>query len=90
MPPKGKPLSAKEVGLLRAWINQGLPWEAGFTFKVDLYAAPLKPRRPVLPPARADLEHPIDRLMDVYFARHKIEPRRHWTTSPSSAVSIWM
>src|SRR5947209_5480165 len=59
MPPKGKPLSAREVDLLRAWIDQGLPWEAGFTFKVELYAAPLKPRRPVLPPVRAGLEHPI-------------------------------
>jgi mono/diheme cytochrome c family protein len=74
MPPKGKPLSAKEVDLLRAWIDQGLPWEAGFTFKVELYAAPLNPRRPVLPAARAGLEHPIDRLLDVYFARHKLEP----------------
>jgi mono/diheme cytochrome c family protein len=74
MPPKGKPLSAKEVDLLRAWIDQGLPWEAGFTFKVEAYLAPLKPRRPELPPARAALEHPIDRLLDVYFAKHKVEP----------------
>ena len=26
MPPEGKPLSAEEVGLLRAWIDQGAAW----------------------------------------------------------------
>jgi hypothetical protein len=71
MPPKGTPLSVKEVELLRAWIDQGLPWEAGFTFKVEAYVAPLKPRRPVPPPARAGLEHPIDRLLGAYFVQHK-------------------
>jgi mono/diheme cytochrome c family protein len=74
MPPKGKPLSAKEVDLLRAWIDQGLPWEPGYTFKVESYAAPLKPRRPELPPTRPGLEHPIDRLLAVYFTRHKQDP----------------
>lgn len=33
MPPEGKtpPLSAEEVGLLRAWIDQGLPWYGSAT-----------------------------------------------------------
>ncbi len=38
------------------------------------YVAPLKPRRPTLPPARPGLEHPIDRILDAYHARHKITP----------------
>jgi len=29
MPPDGKPLSPEEVGLLRAWIDQGAQWPAG-------------------------------------------------------------
>ena len=31
MPPEGRtpPLSAEEIGLLRAWIDQGLPWTSG-------------------------------------------------------------
>src|SRR5262249_49604753 len=33
MPSKGKPLSAKEIALIKAWIDQGVPWDAGFTFK---------------------------------------------------------
>ena len=52
MPAKGKPLSPREIELLRAWIDQGLPWQPGFTFTSARYVAPLKPRRPVLPPAR--------------------------------------
>ena len=31
--PKGKPaLSASDVKSLRDWIDEGMPWEAGFTF----------------------------------------------------------
>jgi hypothetical protein len=74
MPPKGKPLSAAEVARLRAWIDQGLPWDAGFTFKVSTYVAPLRPRRPELPPARPGLDHPIDRILAAYFSRHKVAP----------------
>jgi hypothetical protein len=74
MPPKGKTLSAKEVELLRRWIDAGVPWEAGVTLKVEQYAAPLKPRRPALPPPRPGLEHPIDRILDAYFTRNKLDP----------------
>lgn len=33
MPPsgKGQPLSSNQIALLRAWIDQGVPWEAGVT-----------------------------------------------------------
>jgi hypothetical protein len=74
MPQKGEPLSAKEVELLRTWIDQGFAWEEGFSFKATTYVAPLKPRRPALPPARDGHDHPIDRIIDTYFARQKIVP----------------
>ena len=45
MPPKGEPLTEKEVAVLAKWIDEGLPWEAGFTFKPATYVAPLKPRQ---------------------------------------------
>ena len=48
MPAKGKPLSPKEIALIKAWIDQGLAWEPGFTFKKSTYVASLKPRRPAL------------------------------------------
>lgn len=74
MPPKGPPLSPKEIALLKTWIDQGVPWEPGFTFKVSTYAAQLKPRRPALPPAQPGRDHPLDRLIDAYYAQNKIAP----------------
>ncbi|HEY8505906.1 MAG TPA: PSD1 and planctomycete cytochrome C domain-containing protein [Gemmataceae bacterium] len=74
MPPKGPALTAKEVALLRAWIDQGVPWQEGFTFAKPVYAAPLKPRRPELPPARDGLTNPVDRIAAAYFEKHKLPP----------------
>jgi Protein of unknown function (DUF1549)/Protein of unknown function (DUF1553)/Planctomycete cytochrome C len=71
MPSKSDPLPEKEVRILKAWIDEGLAWEPGFTFKALAYVAPLKPRRPVLPPATAGREHPIDRIVDACFAKNK-------------------
>ena len=72
MPPKSKPLSSKEIALIKRWIDGGLPWEPGFSFKKTEFVAPLKPIRPTIPPAEPGLEHPIDRILKVYFAKHKI------------------
>src|SRR5262245_45910977 len=41
MPQKGPKLTADEVGRLKSWIDQGAPWESGFTFKRSRYVAPL-------------------------------------------------
>jgi hypothetical protein len=72
MPSKGEPLPAKEVALLRAWIDEGFAWEDGFSFKVADYVPPLKPRRPTLPAAHDGRDHPIDRIIDAYLAKHKV------------------
>lgn len=74
MPPKGAPLTPKEIALVKAWIDAGLPWEPGFTFKTSAYVPPLKPRRPTLPPVQPGLEHPIDRILAAYFAANKVDP----------------
>lgn len=49
MPQKGSRLKPAQIGLLRAWIDQGAPWDAGVTFA---RSAPknLQPRQVVLPP----------------------------------------
>jgi hypothetical protein len=73
-PPKADPLTAKEVAVLKKWIDDGLPWEVGFTFKPATYVAPLKPRKVALPAAGPGREHPIDRLLDAYFAANKLTP----------------
>jgi hypothetical protein len=72
MPPKGNRLSAREVELIKRWIDQGMPWEEGFSFKLGTYVAPFRPRRPVLPPTREGREHPIDRILDAYYAQNKV------------------
>ena len=67
MPQKGTRLTAEQVGLLRAWVDQGLKWPAEITF-----AKPpdrnLRPRRPELPTASA--AQPLDALLDTYAGRH--------------------
>jgi len=73
MPPQEKSrLTSKEVALLKRWIAEGLPWEAGFSFGVQAYEPPLKPRRPQLPPPEGNRNHPIDRLIDRYLAENNL------------------
>jgi hypothetical protein len=72
MPAKGERLTAKQIALLKAWIDQGFVWEEGFSFRAGTYVVPLKPRRPALPPARNGHDHPIDRILDAYFAKNKV------------------
>src|SRR5204863_9472166 len=73
MPVKGSKLTPAQVGLMRAWIDQGLPWDEGVTF-----AKPpplnLHPRSPEAPATRTGLTHPIDRWMASYFDQHHIKP----------------
>jgi hypothetical protein len=72
MPLKSKALTEKEVAVLRAWIDQKLPWQEGFTFATGGYLAPLKPRRPTLPPIHDGRSNPVDRIIDAYLAQHKL------------------
>jgi hypothetical protein len=73
MPPKGDRLTLKQLGVLQAWIDQGLSWESGFSFKANTYVPPLEPRRVQLPPAVAGRNHPIDRILDAYYTKNKVK-----------------
>ena len=69
MPKKGSKLTPEQVGLIRAWIDQGLQWEEGATFE----KAPvlnLTPNRPELPGDEGG--HPVDRILAPYFAEHGV------------------
>lgn len=74
MPAKAEPLAEKDISLFRAWIDQGLSWEPGFSFNTDRYVPPLNPRRVELPPARDGATHPIDRIVAAYVDEHKVAP----------------
>lgn len=72
MPPPDRPrVSDAERLVLRRWIEQDARWQDGFSFGVQTYEPPLKPRRPQLPDSREATDHPIDRIIDAYFASHQ-------------------
>jgi hypothetical protein len=66
MPPQGKPLSEKEIALLKAWINEGAPAPANDKPEEDprLHWAFRNPVRPSLPPqfggAKGGRRNPVD------------------------------
>jgi hypothetical protein len=75
MPPVEKhadPLPEEQIALIERWIKEGLPWEPGFTFGEARYEAPLKLRKPQLPPGEATA-NPIDRIVDAWFTENKAE-----------------
>ncbi len=69
MPKKGTRWTPEQVGLLRAWIDQGAVWPDGVTF-----AKPppenLAPR--TVPLAERPSVHPIDNLLSNYFAEKRV------------------
>ncbi|MFT5190722.1 MAG: cytochrome c553 [Verrucomicrobiales bacterium] len=73
MPQKADALSAEEIQALKTWIDEGLAWEEGFTFKESSWDAPLAPRRPEIPPVGTLGAHPIDRFVDAYFTKHEMQ-----------------
>lgn len=69
MPKKGSRWTREQVGLLRAWIDQGAVWPDGITF-----AKPepqnLTPRSVLLP--KSPEAHPLDKLIAGYATEHNI------------------
>ncbi len=72
MPKKGSRLTPEQIGILRAWIDQGVPWDPHVTFE-RLPPANLKPHLPEIPPGPEN-ENPIDRFLQPYFASHGSQP----------------
>ena len=62
MPGRGPRLSREEIGLLRAWIDQGLEWSTARRGSGSRELRP--PRRPELPGSGPS--HPIDRWLAPY------------------------
>ena len=74
MPKKGSRLTMGQIGLLRAWIDQGATWEAQVSFgRVE--PANLKPRMPALPPG-TKAANPIDGFLEPYFVAHEVRPAK--------------
>jgi mono/diheme cytochrome c family protein len=84
MPQKGSRLKPAQIGMLRAWIDQGAPWPDEINFakapprnlhrtKVDLPALPALPAGALMA-SHQKAEHPVDRLLAPYFEKHQIAP----------------
>ena len=79
MPPKGERLSAAEIGLLRAWIDQGAKWPKDSPVALDkrrahwAFKAPL---RPVVPPVKARKwpRNAIDQFILARLEHEKLAP----------------
>jgi hypothetical protein len=73
MPPEKKPrVPAAHLALLKEWVNEGMKWEAGFTFGLPTYEPPLRPRMPELPAITDHRENPVDRFIDHYLTMEKL------------------
>ncbi|MFP6872287.1 MAG: DUF1549 domain-containing protein [Verrucomicrobiales bacterium] len=72
MPPKGDRVPPGQIALLKTWIDSGMEWQPGFSFSSAAWEPRLKPRGVVLPTARKNREHPVDRLLDAYLSEHKV------------------
>jgi mono/diheme cytochrome c family protein len=72
MPKKGTRLTSEEIGALRAWIDQGMPWNASVGFG-RIEPINLKPRLPKVPAGHGEA-NPVDRFIDDYFSAHGIAP----------------
>jgi len=72
MPKKGKKLTSEEIGALRAWVDQGLPWDPEIGFG-PIAPQNLDPRLPDVPIAQNE-KNPVDRFLDVYFQQHHLQP----------------
>lgn len=63
MPKKGGRLTPDQISVLRAWIDQGVKWDANVSFG-RLEPNNLKPRRPEIPAGPKDA-NPIDLLLST-------------------------
>lgn len=72
MPTKGKRLTEKEVGILKLWVEKGAPWPEGKEKSIYRVAA-MDPRLPAIPAASGSNVLPIDRFVNDYFQKNKVE-----------------
>jgi mono/diheme cytochrome c family protein len=73
MPKKGTKLTAEQIGVLRAWIDQGLAWPPEITF-APVPPNNLQPRLPSVPAAESGgpSVNPLNEFLDVYFQKHNL------------------
>jgi hypothetical protein len=78
MPRKGDPLTAQQIGIFRAWIDQGAVWPKGTTLtkaSVHWSLKPVvRPAEPKIKHAQLKIRNPIDSFVLAKLAEHKLSP----------------
>lgn len=76
MPPDGEPLTPEEIGILRAWIDQGLDWPTspGAEDPARRHWAFQSIQEPTMPEGTAG--HPIDRFIAAKLSAQGISPSK--------------
>jgi len=87
MPKKGDVLTAEQVGLVRAWVDQGADWPATATAKPDkarehwAWKAPVRPAVPEVQSPRSEVQgpkpgvrSPVDAFILERLAKEGLEP----------------
>ena len=78
MPPKGDRLTIQQIGLLRAWIDQGAVWPADVSVQQKLHWAYVKPQRPAEPKLSSSerrwVKNPIDAFVIARLKQEKLKP----------------
>ena len=72
MPHDADPLPAEQIAVLARWVDEGLAWEKGLTFKKKTWKAPLGHQKVDLPGPEG--ENPIDRIATAYFEKNRVQP----------------
>jgi hypothetical protein len=79
MPPKGDPLTAAQIGLLRAWIDQGASWPESASAKSEdkrkhwAFKAPVRPPVPMVKNKKWP-RNPIDDFIEARLEKDKLKP----------------
>ncbi len=76
MPAKGNRLSAEQIGVLRAWIDQGANWPDSASKMPEEPMAwwSLQPLQAYPPPKREDSNHPIDAFVRDQLGKRGLQP----------------
>ncbi len=72
MPHDADPLPAEQIAVLARWVDEGLAWEKGLTFKKKTWKAPLGHQKVDLPGPEG--ENPIDQIATAYFEKNRVQP----------------
>lgn len=79
MPPKGERLTSAQIGLLRAWIDQGASWPESAVARLDnklnhwAFKAPIRPRVPAVADKKW-LRNPIDNFVRARLEQEHLRP----------------